>query len=229
MKNGTRRAVPTLFLLLEGGVYAPFLAWDLLIGGPGSNPVKFFGILLCLAFALWAGSLPGGERLMGPALALTAAADVFLLLLDRDYLAGVALFCLVQLCYAVRIYRGSGGRSWRGLRLGLSLAALAALFALKLLTPLNALALVYFSNFLCNALSSLACPGGRARLFSAGLWLFLCCDVCVAAFQNPALVPPALAAFARVGMWLFYLPGQVLLALSALPEEKSGGVSHQNQ
>lgn len=228
MRSGAGRAGVNLFLVLEGGIYLSFLVWDLLVGGSGANFIKFCGILLCLAFALWAGTKPGGEGLTALALAFTAAADVLLLLLDRDYLLGVGLFCLVQLCYGVGIYRKSGRGWWAG-RLGLSLLSLAALARLGLLTPLNGLALVYFSNFVCNALASFGCRGRRARQFSAGLCLFLCCDVCVAGFQHPELVPPALAAFDRVGMWLFYLPGQVLIALSARPEAEFGGVSHQDQ
>lgn len=39
--------------------------------------------------------------------------------------------------------------------------------------------------------------------------------------QLPGLAPPAAYQFAQVGMWLFYLPSQVLIALSALPEEEA--------
>lgn len=220
--QSSRRLVPALFLILETGLYVTFLVWDLRGGGAGSNGIKYLGILLCLVFALWAGTRPGGEHLTGLALAVTAVSDVFLLLLNRNYLLGVGLFCVVQLCYGIRIFRANGGKSWWALRLGLSGAALVGLRTLGLLDRLNGLALVYFSNFLCNVLSSLACRGVRARQLSVGLSLFLCCDLCVGAFQNPALVPPALADFAWIGMWLFYLPGQVLVALSALPEPAGG-------
>ena len=60
----------------------------------------------------------------------------------------------------------------------------------------------------------------RFRLFFAGLVLFLCCDLCVAAFQFPEYLPPAVFSFVRVGMWLFYLPGQALIALSGMREVK---------
>ena len=36
--------------------------------------------------------------------------------------------------------------------------------------------------------------------------------------KEPELFPGWLAAFAQVGMWLFYLPGQVLLVLSGRKE-----------
>lgn len=207
------RRVFVLFLALEAVLYAAFLAWDLTIGGRGSNPIKFAGILLCLGYSLYL-ERRGGSRLVPAALALTALADVFLLLLDSHYTLGVVLFCLVQGLYLVRIFRSNGGRSLWGLRIVLFLLALLVLKRLGLLLPLNVLALFYFSNFLCNALASLGCPGQNMRLFSVGLWLFLCCDVCVGLFQSPELASPAVGAFVQIGMWLFYLPAQVLIALS---------------
>ena len=66
------------------------------------------------------------------------------------------------------------------------------------------------------------------RLFSIGLWLFLCCDLCVGLFQNPQLVPPAVSAFVSVGIWLFYLPAQVLITLSGA-NPSSGGFSHETK
>lgn len=211
---------------MEAILYAAFLVWDVTIGGRGSNPIKFAGILLCLVYALYLGHL-GGSRLVPAALALTALADVFLLLLDADYALGILLFCAVQGLYFVRIVR-SGGRSLWGLRLGLFLLSLVVLNLLGLLIPLNILALFYFTNFFCNTLASLGCSGWPRRLFSIGLWLFLCCDVCVGLFQNPQLVPPAMSPFVSVGMWLFYLPAQVLITLSGA-NPSSGGFSHETK
>ena len=211
---------------MEAILYAAFLVWDVTIGGRGSNPIKFAGILLCLVYSLYLGHL-GGSRLVPAALALTALADVFLLLLDADYALGILLFCAVQGLYFVRIVR-SGGRSLWGLRLGLFLLSLVVLNLLGLLIPLNILALFYFTNFFCNALASLGCSGWPRRLFSIGLWLFLCCDVCVGLFQNPQLVPPAMSPFVSVGMWLFYLPAQVLITLSGA-NPSSGGFSHETK
>ena len=105
----------------------------------------------------------------------------------------------------------------------------ALLAALGILTPLNALALAYFSNFLCNTIQSWALPGRRLRLFSLGLTLFLCCDICVGVFNSPGIAPGWLEHFSGIGMWLFYLPGQVLIALSALPDAVLRGHDYENQ
>lgn len=89
---------------------------------------------------------------MAAAMALTLGADTFLLLLNRWYGAGVALFCGVQGLYLIRILRRCGRSLW-GLRLFLVTAAWVGLWALGLLSPLNLLAAVYFANFLGQCLS----------------------------------------------------------------------------
>lgn len=218
----TRRPGVGPFLAAEGICYLAFLWRDLEAGGAGSTPIKYASILLCALFSLLWALLGGGDRLVALALALTAGADTFLLELDVHYGYGLLLFCAVQLCYFFRIFLVCRRSIW-GARLGLFLLSLAALHALGLLIPLNVLALFYFTNFLCNARLSLFCSGRRFRIFSLGLFLFLCCDVCVAAFQFPEAIPAAAYDFVRVGMWLFYLPGQVLIALSGLPERSSRG------
>ena len=182
-----KRGVPLLFafLALEGGLYVLFLLQDLSLLGGDSMKVKYLSILLCLTFSAW-GALWGGAGLITAALALTAGADWFLLVLNRHYLAGVGLFCLVQGLYLVHIRRERGSWGW---------------------WP-----------------GSLPLGRGRGRLFVLGLVLFFCCDLCVGVHNAPGLFPAGLTAFARVGMWLFYLPAQVLITLSGLPEEFFGRI-----
>lgn len=202
-----------LFLTVQGVLWLRIVYLDTCRGGAGATLLRYVGVALCAALALY-GACRGGGRLMAAALALTLAADTWLVLLDRSYLWGVCLFCGVQGLYLGKIARINGGRTLWPVRLGLSLGVLALLAALGQLDPLSGLSVVYFVNFACNAAQSWALPG--ERLFSLGLTLFLCCDACVGVFNRPALFPPALSAFAQTGMWLFYLPGQVLLALSGL-------------
>ena len=204
------------FLLAEGALYGAFLWRDLSPGGAGSTPLKYAAILLCALFALLWAILGGGDRLTAAALLLAVGADTFLLALDRDYLLGMLLFCGVQLCWFLRL-RALCRRSFWAARLGLFLLSLGALAALGLWNSLNVLSLFYFANFACNTALSLSRRWeGPLRLLPPGLVLYLCCDLCVAAFQFPQALP-ALYPFVQVGMWLFYLPGQVLLALSGLP------------
>lgn len=213
MKETVRRG----FLLAEGALYLWFLTWDVCFPGMDTTWIKYSALLLCVAYA-WAGAARGGSRLVAAALTLTAGADAFLLVLNRYYLLGVLLFCGVQGVYLARVLRANGGRTWWGMRLAVLAAFWAILLRLGLLDPLTGAAAVYFSTFVCTAVQSGRCPGTAFRRFTAGLFLFLCCDLCVGVYNVPGLFPAGWYAFARVGMWLFYLPAQVLIARSGEEE-----------
>jgi len=212
-----------IFLCLEGILYAGFLALDLTGQRPGwSAALKYASILLCFAFA-WRRARDTDGRLVTAALGGTLTADLFLLVLDRWYLAGVTAFCVVQGLYLLRIRRLRAGnrgalRSSLAWRAGLVLAFWGALAWLDTLEPLTVLTALYFSQLLANTAESLTL-GRKWALFSGGLILFVCCDLCVGLHNLPAFLPGTdggvLSAFAQVGMWLFYLPSQVLITLSA--------------
>lgn len=212
-----------LFWTAEALLYAAFLTLDLLNVGAGwSKGLKYASILLCFAFAR-AEAADWDGRLVGTALGFTLAADWFLLVLDRWYLAGVCAFCVVQVLYLARIHRllGGGLRGTLLLRGLLVLGAEGALVALGLWEPLTAVSALYFIQLAVNALESLRL-GRRYAGFALGLWLFIGCDLCVGLRNLSAFLPGAgqggLFAFAQVGMWLFYLPSQVLIASSVRKE-----------
>ena len=203
-----------LFWTAEALLYAAFLTLDLLNAGAGwSKGLKY----------AWAEAADWDGRLVGTALGFTLAADWFLLVLDRWYLAGVCAFCVVQVLYLARIHRllGGGLRGTLLLRGLLVLGAEGALVALGLWEPLTAVSALYFIQLAVNALESLRL-GRRYAGFALGLWLFIGCDLCVGLRNLSAFLPGAgqggLFAFARVGMWLFYLPSQVLIASSVRKE-----------
>lgn len=205
------------FLAVQSLIWLLFLLLDL--GHGETTLLKYASIVLCLLFALLE-CAQGGDPLVGAALFFTLAADTFLLLLDSHYALGILLFCVVQALYLIRLARATGGQTLWPLRLALLAAAPLPLRALGLLNGVNLLALFYFLNFLCNVVLSFRAKGPAMRLFSVGLTLFLCCDLCVGAFNQPSLIPVFLREPVRVGMWLFYLPAQVLIVLSAHPDWK---------
>lgn len=67
--------------------------------------------------------------------------------------------------------------------------------------------LFYFLTLCLNAIEAFALK--KSISFAAGLLLFICCDLCVGAY-NLDIFP----AFTWWGSWLFYLPSQVLIVLS---------------
>lgn len=199
------RAKRLLFPCAAGALYAVLLLLDL-TRWADSTPIKFAAIVLCLLAALCRARTADGW-LTALALALAVCADWFLLFPGRSYATGVALFLLVQLVYAARIVRRRGAIGWP--LLAVRLAPLA-LFLTPLL-PLYALALLYFAQLLCNIAAILRLPHDRMqRRFSAGLILLACCDLCVGASALGLCT-----GFTRIGMWLFYLPSQVCVVLSA--------------
>ena len=168
----------------------------------------------CLAF-----SLLGTDRLVPVALALTAGADWFLLVRNDRYLLGIALFLAVQAVYFLRLRRAGADRAWP-LRSALALGAGLGVYALGMASAVNLAAALYFSQLAANALLAWTLKGERWRAFALGLTLFVGCDVCVGLFN---VLPPGSAPYfaVSVGMWLFYLPSQVLIALSAFPGKEN--------
>lgn len=209
-------AVPAGFFAMEGAVYLAFLALDLTGRGAAAVPVKYGGVLLCVLFALVC-ALRGGDRLVPLALALTAGADWFLLVRNDHYAVGIALFLCVQTVYYLRLRRNGISAAYL-LRAGLALAAGLGLYALSLASPVNLLAALYFSQLLSNTVLAWMKKGRRWRIFAVGLTLFVGCDVCVGLFNTLPAVSPLYPAVS-VGMWFFYLPSQVLIALSGSAEK----------
>ena len=212
------RRVIRVFLAAEGILYLSFLFMDLTGRSDATILPKYTGILLCLLLSIYC-AFRGGDRLVPAALLLTALADSLLLVLDRYYALGTGIFLGVQILYLLRIRRLTGRSLWL-LRVLIPLAAAAVLYGLSMLTPLNLLAGLYFSQLLVNTIAAWSRNNRSMRCFAVGLTLFVGCDLCVAIRNAGTLFPLPMRSFARVGMWLFYLPSQVLIALSAMPSRR---------
>ena len=204
-----KSSVIKIFICAEAALYIAFTAMDVLAAGD-SRWIKFAGIALCFVVSALL-SARGGEVLVTAAVGLSAAADILLLVLDAHYAVGVMLFFVAQILYFVRIYRANGRKSAWPLRLFLFMAAVAIMAQFGLLSPLDLLAGAYFSFFACNVMQA---SGSENKLFFAGLCLFLCCDICVGLHNMPSALPDWLQSAARIGMWTFYLPSQVMIVLS---------------
>ena len=200
-----------IFPALAGALWVCFLTLDLTRAGD-STWVKFASICLCCLTALWGVKTTDG-KLVAAALCFTVAADWFLLVRDDHYLVGIGLFIIVQFIYAYRLYRFHGKifpRWWLIARADITLLFLFAggiIFTfLRGLHLFVLLPFFYFSNLCINTAEAFAL---KKRTFAVGLLLFVCCDICVGAYNLdifPTLTFP--------GMWFFYLPSQVLIVLS---------------
>lgn len=218
-----------LFVLTECILYVFFLVLDLTSSSALlSTILKYCSILLCFFFGFIFGKTKD-RILVVSALGLTAAADAFLLVLDTNYTAGILCFCGVQMLYYCRLLRAGGFAFLPFLPIRFLLTGCMFVFLgiLHIWNLLTAAGVFYFTQLLFNAAESLALRHISLpyRLFSAGLILFLCCDLCVGLSNLPTAapftVPEPVLSFAQNGMWLFYLPSQVLITLSILPDYSS--------
>jgi len=188
--------------------------------GLAADLLKYSAIMSCLLICIFAYS---GSRTRAPFLqafvfCFTLGADFFLLFTPL-FAPGVFVFLGAHLCALLR-YKPR----W-ALPVGVSAAAafvLAALFASRVLKANAELSLIlavcsaYAVLIICVTVSTFHSPQPRLNtLFSRlGMCLFLDCDVNVAIFNALPAGHPAHTA-SIVLMWLFYLPAQTLLALSA--------------
>ena len=215
------------FLLIEGGLYLLFLMGDLL--GFSTDGLKYLAIALCAGLAVGR-ARRSREWFVPAALLLTLAADACLLF-GGPYLVGVVLFCGVQTLYAARLmwWRGRVRQfvwqdhmqsvAWRVFLYGVSLIALRALSeagGTERGTPLNAAALRSFSQLTVSAVEAwhLKRFDPRVRTFAVGLSLFWACDLCVGLRYVLMGSQAAWRPMIAYGIWFFYLPAQVCIALS---------------
>lgn len=216
--NAMRVNIPARLILLGiAVVYAAFMGLDLFWPDAVTaiSVLKYVSMVLCMALVVSSRSLwqKRDAGLVLIALVFTLAADMFLLFTSH-FVIGVCVFCGAHLTYLLRYCRKvfvpavvlTGGI--------LALVGAAALFGATqvLLYIVGGLYAVLILGVTVTAFTS-SLPRTNGRLASAGMVLFLLCDVNVLLF-NTLSADTALYSAARVLMWFFYLPSQVLLALS---------------
>ena len=195
------------FLAAEALLYCTFLFLDLQTGAD-TKWLKFSALLLVAIASLWSGDI-----IISAALCLTAAADIFLLMLNQWYGLGIFFFFIVQLLYSIHLHSG------KVLHMQIVLMILSTIIAL-ITQQIEVFAIGYITVFLLNLIHAAShaaqLRSNQSVLFFLGLLLFFCCDLCVGYYN---IGSGAFWAFARVAMWGFYLPGQVLILLSAISQQ----------
>ena len=199
-----KRATMSVFLTAELLLYCAFLLLDLFTSAD-TKWLKFAAILLVALMGF-----RSERREITAALCLTAAADVFLLVLDRWYDFGILLFIIVQLLYAVSMR----AKKTIFIQFAIVLIAVVLYFVTG---KTEIMACGYITVFLCNLIHAgiiaVIVKDRKTILFFIGLALFFCCDLCVG-YYNIGTGP--LRGFCSVAMWGFYLPGQVLILISSI-------------
>ncbi|MCL2217267.1 MAG: lysoplasmalogenase family protein [Defluviitaleaceae bacterium] len=193
--------------------------------------LKFAFVAGCFALALLSyfrcNSKNDWAWLVG-GLAFTLGADYFLVL-HNNHLHGIAVFCFTHVCYIMRAdsHKNSVNVYTLIARFGIvsafvvvavindSVAMLAGIYAILFAVNIHV-------NFRFFRNEKTPIPKLNRALILAGLILFILCDINVLLFNLPMYLnaPQGLTAVFPL-IWVFYLPSQALLAVSAINYKKT--------
>lgn len=197
--------------------------------------IKYICILLCFVLSILANKNPLSDIekhrdifLLQLALFITATADLCLVIFDF-YILGVALFSLVQIIYIVRYtYKTTRATLIKILVIFfcimVSYGIASIIFeGINILFPIS---LFYFTCLLLSVSAAILAfkknffPYPFKYMILLGMILFLLCDICVALSNLSALLQLTgynlgwVEHISSLLIWFFYLPSQLLLALS---------------
>ena len=199
-------------------LYIAFLSIDV-FSAPGLLPtryLKYTTIILCflLALNLHRNSINKQDsKYVVIAFIFTLIADIFLLFTGNK-IAGIFFFCLVQLTYLKRY-------NIRLFKFGIFVSTVAIM--IHLFTSFDQLYIIaglYAPLILVCAISTFRTKLPKFNLYCTriGMILFILCDIHVAMFDQLSRAS-SYHHFASIVIWLFYLPAQFLLALSAFHQD----------
>lgn len=236
----TNTKLMNLFIGIELLIYVLFMYLD--IFGPSlymiTNYLKFLSIIICVFYVTL--SFPARDKnldrwLLLMAIIFTLISDWFILIRDR-YNYGLITFIIVQYLYLIRIHFQNKKVTvvfFMG-KLLINIVIAGCILPILLLLQVQVdslvlLSLFYFTSFFMNVLYGMYQYYLRKDksflFFLVGIFLFLLCDINVGVFNMTSYVSidrnwfVAIEKFSVVGMWLFYLPSQVLISLSSLSKE----------
>jgi len=214
------------FISIEAGLYVLFLTIDIFTAYD-STPIKYASIILCflasLTYLVFDKKID--KRLViNIALFLTVIADLFLLVLDNFYAVGVAFFAVAQTAYAVYLHFDKKHIA-KTVILRTVLITSLLIFAWEWLgfSWLVCFVIYYFVNLVVNLGESCFFASKTGLTFATGLMLLTLCDICVGLNNitnvSGISLPNWLNDFVDVAMWAFYLPSQVLIAVSIMEKK----------
>ena len=197
---------------------------------------RFIYIAICFGVGLASYAVCRSKRdwlWLNLGLAATLAADYFLILQNR-HIIGVAVFCFAHVAYILRAVRNKPGGAryifpWLAVLtvvpvwtvLSVLLPGAPQFAATRMITGIFAVTAVYATFFIINIYVSARHLQHNRKLTVAGLLLFAACDICVLLMNLPHYFgAPGWFGNVYPMIWVFYLPSQALLALSAVKWRK---------
>lgn len=222
MSNTLRKILFVSFLAIQFVLYIHILFLNVF----DQSKLCYLSIVICFLFSLANFSKKNDTFLIVCALMFTVIADTFLVLLHATNLViAMVSFCIVQLFYFVRILLKSDKKrniTNVAVRILLFVALLIVSFVSNAENSsfLIVISLFYFANLICNVIFAFISKT-KNILFAFGLLLFLFCDIFVGLpFLIEFLNLPTTSFLYHLNninfniVWLFYLPSQVLIAIS---------------
>ena len=219
MNTLLKKILTAVFLCIEAVLYYFVLTGS----GMTFTVTAYTGIILCFAFALIMGIRQ--DWLMVAGLACTVGADYCLVICDPiQQFWGMVFFLGAQIFYAISLYRKRKNNVLLGIRIGLSVIALVVAFVVlkENVDPLALISVCYYANLIMNMVTAFT-QWDKCKLLPIGFVLFILCDTIIglqvaSGGYLPIPKDSALYSFLFSGFntsWMFYLPSQVLIALSA--------------
>lgn len=225
-----KRITIKFLLLLIALLYISFLYIDIFAKNIflSSSTLKFISIIFIFIISILIKDNPLSYKdihLLQIGLFITLIADLFLLVLDSHYILGIFLFSIVQILYSFRYeFRNFKFtiRNFSIIFLGLSIFYLIInkfIIEIDFLFIMGIFYAICLLNSVVKAVKSYkykTYPAPNRQMILIGMILFLFCDVNVGLYNILGYINKTglLYNISSVSMWLFYLPSQVLLALS---------------
>lgn len=217
-----KRLVLKIILITIAILYISFLYID--ITGVklfiSSDEIKYICIILCFTISLLIGKdcmTKEDRNLLQLGLFFTVIADLFLLVYSYHTL-GVFIFCIAQTFYSIRYDNANAYQTIRKYLSILLIIIITYLIVNSFIIEVEFLftvAFFYAILLIVNVIKAIrACrrslfPYPNKHMIAWGMILFLLCDINVALFNT---IEKNNIPFILI--WFFYLPSQVLLALS---------------
>lgn len=207
-----------LFLLAEAILYYLILTTS----GNTLRWSSYISIVICFLYALIGTNRNNWLFVAG--LGFTVCADYCLVICDPiQQLWGMVFFLCTQTLYCVYLHSGNINKTTLTIRFGLAiLAEIICILVLREKTdPLAVVSILYYVYLIMNIVDSFLCQRG-SRLLPVAFVLFILCDTVIglqvaSAGYLPITEGSTLHKIIFSGFnlsWFFYLPSQVLIALS---------------
>ena len=223
-----------IFFGIEGILYLAYMFLDLFCTSQYeiSNHIKFLSVFLCLIYTLtWnKKDKTRGYELLAISMVFIFLSDLYILILSY-YNIGVFTFFIAQLFLLGYLFlmqnkftfRRFLGRITFNILTSLVLLWIVQLFSISI-DWLLIISIVYFITFFYNLVEAIGYAirnkKSKAVLFASGMLLYFLCDINVGIFNTMSYVETSnlefqvIYEFATIAMWMFYLPGILLIIRS---------------